>query len=629
MKLNRITLRFSGPLSHLEEDFIRDYTRSSLKHIRFALGLGCFFYAIFGLLDVLLIPDEKNVIWAIRYVLICPTILLAIYLTFIPRCHKYIQLILCSLMIIGGAGIVGMIIIAPPPVSYSYYAGLILVFMFGYTLIRARFIWAVTAGWIVVLLYEVAAILYQTPTSILINNNFFFVGANIAGMIACYSIEFYSRHAYYLNWLLVKEKEKVVAANLDLEKRVAQRTRELQRMNEELSVEISDRKRMEQEKIEAQKIAGNQEKFALVGQIAGKMAHDFNNVLGIILGHTELALEDCEDQETRETFKVIFDQGIRGKNLTRNLIAFAKNSEPKREFFSINDKIDLVLKLLAGDLEGVTVRKEAAESITIVADPGMIEHTLVNLLQNAIHAVSLTDDPLITISTTAGNDMVSLQIRDNGCGIPEEYIENIYAPSFTLKGSQDVYRTYRPGIKGTGYGMANVKKYVELHKGTINVESHPGSWTKVTIQLPLSRTESTENEMADGPPALVHTNKRILVVEDEPAFSDMQRKVLGKKPSCHQVDVAANGQLGVDMFEKNQYDLISLDYMLPGELNGMDVYQHIRKHNQTIPILFLSGNIEFLEAIEGVIKNDLYLAHLPKPCRQAEYLSVVNRMIRE
>lgn len=247
MEFNPLTLKFKGNLAHLEEDFLNDYSNNSLTHIRLALFLGFVFFAFFGILDAILISEKKMTIWTIRYGVICPTILFVIFLTYISTIRKWLQLILSMLIIVSGGGIVSMIIIAPAPISYSYYAGLILIFMFGYTIIRARFIWATLSGWIVVILYELAAFFYQTPAPVLINNNFFFVGSNLAGMIACYFIEFNTRRAYLLNRLLTNEKEKVSLANLALEERVERRTAQLRKINNELSIEISDRKKSQAE----------------------------------------------------------------------------------------------------------------------------------------------------------------------------------------------------------------------------------------------------------------------------------------------------------------------------------------------------------------------------------------------
>jgi len=149
--------------------------------------------------------------------------------------------------------------------------------------------------------------------------------------------------------------------------------------------------------------------------------------------------------------ELIFEQTLRGKNLTKNLVAFAKDQEPKQEFFRISEKIDLVINLMRKDLEGIKLIREDEQGVAeLLADPGMIEHTLVNLIQNSIHAVSMVEHPVIIIRTFSIEDNIFFEIKDNGCGIPEEHLETIYEPSFSLKGSKDIAGSYKTAIKGTG-----------------------------------------------------------------------------------------------------------------------------------------------------------------------------------
>ncbi|SDU45258.1 ATP-binding protein [Desulfobacula phenolica] len=392
--------------------------------------------------------------------------------------------------------------------------------------------------------------------------------------------------------------------------------------------DITAQKQAENEKLKAEQYAANQEKQAIVGQIAGKMAHDFNNILGIIMGNTELSLLYCNDPEITKILELIFDQTIRGKNLTKNLVAFAKDQEPKYEFFNISEKIDLVLKLLKKDLEQIKLIKEYEQGIPdLLADPGMIEHTLINMIQNSIHALSNSGHPEIMIRTYCLADTICIEIEDNGCGIPEEHIKNIYEQSFTLKGKQDKTSSYKKIIKGTGYGMSNVKKYIEQHKGTIRVESEVGLSTKFTISLPIINKELTTEEKKEILISKSYFSKYILLVEDEPGISDVQYKLLSKEPFNNKVDIAPNGQVAIDLFERNTYDFVSLDYILPGEINGLGVYRHIRKKNQNIPILFLSGNIEFLESIKELKQNDAHIDHLSKPCRNIDYINGINKLM--
>jgi PAS domain S-box-containing protein len=395
-----------------------------------------------------------------------------------------------------------------------------------------------------------------------------------------------------------------------------------------VSRNISERKFAEKEKIKAQKIVGDQKKLALVGQIAGKMAHDFNNVLAVIMGNAQLALLDSKETKTIKALELIFNQTIRGKNLTRNLVAFAKDQEPKQKFFKLSEKIELVLRLLQKDLEGIEITKEEKPGMPeLLADPGMIEHGLVNLIQNSIHALSTIKHPKITIRIYKIDNNLCFEIEDNGCGIPKEHSADIYEPAFTLKGSKDITESYKSDIKGTGYGMANVKKYIELHKGNIFVESKLNSGTKFTIQLPIIKKELTTKEKAVLRKETAFFEKYILLVEDEQSLSDVQYSILTQEPCNHKIDIAPKGQIAIDLFDRNEYDLISLDYILPGGINGMDVYNHIRKTNKSIPILFISGNIEFLESIEELKTNDPYVDHQSKPCVNINYVNSINKLL--
>ncbi|MCP4669670.1 MAG: PAS domain S-box protein [Desulfobacula sp.] len=429
-----------------------------------------------------------------------------------------------------------------------------------------------------------------------------------------------------LDWKLIKKDgsicfiETVVSLRKDSEgKRIGFRG---------IARDISDKIKAEQEKIKAQQFAIEQEKHALVGQIAGKMAHDFNNILGIIMGNAQVALMGTMESETKKTLELIFKQTIRGKDLTKNLVVFAKDQEPKQEFFRINEKLDLVINLLKKDLENIEIIKEYRPDVPeMLADSGMIEHALVNIFQNSIHAMSIVEHPLIIVRTYSLDDNITIEVEDNGCGILKEHLRKIYEPSFSLKGSRDAKGSYKTGIKGTGYGMANVKRYIQQHKGTIFVESEFGSGTKVTLKIPVTRKELTIDKKKKIQKKITQQEKNILLVEDEIDISKVQYAMLTQEPCNHKVDTANNGQAAMDLFDANQYDFVSLDYILKGDLNGMDVYHHIRKTNKTIPILFVSGNIEFLESIKKIKQDDTNIDHLSKPCQHKDYINSINELL--
>lgn len=235
---NIFTLAFSGVL---EKEYLNLFYTKSIRHVRLSLLLAIFIYSVFGVLDHWIVPEVRDDLWFIRFALFCPYVILIYIFSYTEYFKKYMQLSIYSVVLFAGIGIIAMILIAPYPSNYSYYAGLILVFLYGYTFFKLRFIWATFAGWAIVISYEFAAIfLTNTPIEILISNNFFFLSGNFIGMIAGYSIEFYSRRDFLQTRLLEEEKKKVDAARQNLELRVEERTTQLVTVNEELINKISE-----------------------------------------------------------------------------------------------------------------------------------------------------------------------------------------------------------------------------------------------------------------------------------------------------------------------------------------------------------------------------------------------------
>jgi HD-GYP domain-containing protein (c-di-GMP phosphodiesterase class II)/phage shock protein PspC (stress-responsive transcriptional regulator) len=247
MKLHPVTLKFSGESSNLEKPFMDDYYKSSLSHVRMLVILGAVIYAAFGILDALLMPKQMFSIWIIRVFIIGPALIGFLLISFSGFFRRYMQPVLAFVFVLCGAGIIGMIVIAPPQVGYSYYAGLMLVFMWGYTLVRLFFVWASFAGWTQVILYEIASIwINPTPLDIFVGNNFFFIGANALGMMACYAIEFYARRDFFMKQQLEIERNNVSRINEELEERVRQRTMDYQIVNQELQQEIAGHKQAQE-----------------------------------------------------------------------------------------------------------------------------------------------------------------------------------------------------------------------------------------------------------------------------------------------------------------------------------------------------------------------------------------------
>ena len=305
---NWFTLSFIAPV---EREFLREYFNKSLKHVRVALLIAIAIYSIFGLLDAKLLTDNKGIFWLIRFGIFAPFTMIVMLFSFSSQFIKYYQLLCSSVVLIAGIGINIMIVIAPQQVSYSYYAGLILVFIYGYTFCKVRFIYATFAAWLIVITYEITAIFFSdTPMNVLISNNFFFLTGNILGMFAGYSIELHIRKAYIQTRLLEEEKQKVKLANIKLEDRVTQRTSQLNDAIIELKEEIFERKKSElacrqgEEKYRAI-LEGIEEGYYEV-DLLGNIQF-YNEAATKILGYNKKELEGCNFKEfaDRPTIKKI------------------------------------------------------------------------------------------------------------------------------------------------------------------------------------------------------------------------------------------------------------------------------------------------------------------------------------
>jgi len=373
MKLNWLTLKFSGYSANLEIPFRKEYYIASLPINRAAMFIGAFFYALFGILDALLMPEQKSTIWLIRYGVVTPAmvaVLVFSYTAFFKRCFNPLM---AGVSVLAGGGIIWMVIIAPPPINYSYYAGILLVFIWTYTLIRIPFLWACLAAWVQVVLYEIAAIwISDTPIVFLINNNFFFISSNILGMIACYSLEYSARRNFFLTEQLKIEREKINSINRQLE----QQTKKYQVMNENLALEISERKHAENELLKSE------ERFNQLAEQSGTViwevdvdglytyvSHVSNNVLkrrpDEMIGH--LHFYDLHPQSGREAFKKYALEVFDRKEHFINLENPAETGDGKVVWLSTNgiplQNSDGTLRGYRGSDVNITERRNAEQAL--------------------------------------------------------------------------------------------------------------------------------------------------------------------------------------------------------------------------------------------------------------------------
>ena len=631
MELNPITLSFRGKL---EKSFSDAYYVNSLGMVRFSLLAGILLYGAFGILDAELIPAMKWTLWAIRFGIVVPSLLVVILFSYFPVFKRYFQVSVFTAMIVAGSAIIFMIAIMPPPVNYTYYAGLILVFIWGYTFTRVRFIWATSAGWLLVAFYEFVAVwATHTPVSIFINNNFFFISANLVGMFACYSIEYYTRRDFFLAFMLEHEQAKVTSANQRLEKIVQQRTGELVRKNEELRLEIEERKRAEQRRTELESKLQQAQKIEAMGTLAGGIAHDFNNLLMGIQGNASLMLLDLEtDNPHYERMKNTEQYVLRGAELTRQLLGFARGGKYEVKTTDLNELVRRSATMFGRTKKEVTIRYDLKDNIWVVdVDRGQIEQVLLNLFVNAWQAmpgggelhlqtacVHVDRDNLHDPEMLPGN-YVKVSVTDNGIGMDDATQARIFDPFFTTKEMS----------RGTGLGLASAYGIIRNHDGFFEVRSKAGRGSRFSFYLPASH-ETVIEEDTPASKLLLRGNETILLIDDEDMILQVASDMLDKLG--YKVLAAHSGEEAIGIYSSNapEVDLVILDVIMPG-MSGSRTFDCLKEINPHVKILLSSGysisdeaNKIMAKGCEGFVQKPYDIHLFSQKIRDA--LEVTSRM---
>ncbi len=360
------------------------------------------------------------------------------------------------------------------------------------------------------------------------------------------------------------------------------------------------------------------QKMEAVGRLAGGVAHDFNNILGVILGYSEFALrnETC-NSELRDHLESMRTAAIRGADLTRQLLAFARKQTVRPRQLDLNESVGAMLKLL-GRLAGerITVHwHPLSRPLPIEIDPSQFDQLLANLIVNARDAMA--GSGAITIGTAIefvdhdqgllrGNDrkpgtFVVLSVADTGCGMDEETLSLIFEPFFTTK----------PEGQGTGLGLATVHGIVHQNGGFLTAESTPGEGTTFRIYLPLREANSgggvTHPESQRRDPSGSET---ILLVDDQGDFRDACRTIL--QSLGYRVISARNGEDALRSLngDTDKIQLLITDLVMPG-MNGRDLWAHLSARCPKLRCIYMSGYTADVIGEQGVLDENVCFIDKP------------------
>lgn len=352
MKIHPMTLAFSGSSRDLELPFLNHYALNNLRQVRIAILVAAIFYALFGLLDLILVSERVVLFLILRWAIVCPLMLALLRFTYTDYHVRFMHPALCLGTLIAGLGIVVMSVWAPLEHRYTYLAGMVQIQFFVYTVLRIRFLWASS---IITILFGsyVGSTMASGNLAIeqLISDSFFLLGINLMGMLACYLIEYYARKNFYLSRQLETKKRGLNVANQLLEKRVEKRTAELTQTNQLLEIEIKERKATEKElrrsKIRYGRMVNNVTDFICVHDLDGRILEVNNRmVAGLGYPYLELTRKNLRDliiPEQRSAFDLYLKRLHRREQMTGSVTLQTKDGLQRLLAFSnilVQDETD-------------------------------------------------------------------------------------------------------------------------------------------------------------------------------------------------------------------------------------------------------------------------------------------------
>lgn len=373
------------------------------------------------------------------------------------------------------------------------------------------------------------------------------------------------------------------------------------------------------------------QKMEAIGQLAGGVAHDFNNILTAILGYGNLIKMKLEqDSPLRDDIEEILASSKRAADLTRSLLAFSRKEDFSLKPCNLNDTIHFVLKLLRRILgEHIEITTDLTDkNPMILADSGQIDQVLINLVSNSrdampnggvlsigSHVVQIDRDFVRMHGFGSPGEYVVLEVSDTGCGMDPVTCERAFDPFFTTK---EVGR-------GTGLGLSIIYGIIKQHGGVVLLYSEVGAGTTVKIYLPAFKQKQDEDSApAQGNVAMPHGTETVLLAEDDPSVRALMTTVL--ELHGYAVLQAEDGQKAVDLFmaKGDAISLLILDVMMP-KLTGFQVMEQIRPRASGCPVIYTSGYGDDILSRKGELdKNATVLA---KPIAPVEFLQAVRRKI--
>ena len=364
-----------------------------------------------------------------------------------------------------------------------------------------------------------------------------------------------------------------------------------------ISEDITDRKRAEAEKRRLEERLRRAEKMEALGQLAGGVAHDLNNVLGVLSGYSELLLAEIpEGQKSRRHVEKILQSTEKGAAIIQDLLTLARRGVLSEEVIQVNDIISGFTRTPAFENirdyhPGVSFRMDCDPNLlNIKGSPVHLEKTLMNLVSNAAESISsegevvirtenrYLDKAIVGYDEVREGDYVVLSVSDTGTGISDEHREKIFEPFYTKKAM---------GRSGTGLGLTIVWGTVKDHNGYIDVVSRVGEGTTFTLYFPATREEPAAPPERTPLERYMGRGETVLVVDDIAEQRDVASGLLRKLG--YRVHSVSSGEEAIEYLKQNRADILILDMIMAPGMDGMEAYRRILEIHPQQKAILVSG----------------------------------------
>jgi CheY-like chemotaxis protein len=358
------------------------------------------------------------------------------------------------------------------------------------------------------------------------------------------------------------------------------------------------------------------QKLSAVGQLAGGVAHDFNNMLAVIMGYAEMCLQSkTVDAGVKDNLDIILQAAQKSSDIVRQLLAFARRQSIAPKVLDLNETVENMLKILHRLIgEDIDLSwKPGAGLWPVKMDPSQIDQILANLCANARDAIK--DVGKITIETATATfdadycalhkgyepgDFVVLTVTDTGCGMSEDLLDHVFEPFFTTK---------EVG-QGTGLGLATVYGITKQNNGYISVYSEQEQGTSVKVFLPRYSGDGDVLQTAAARKHSESCGETVLLVEDAPELLQMCRTML-KRLGYHVLAAHSPQEaLQLSLQERKSIQLLLTDLIMP-EMNGRELATKLSLAHPHLKVLFMSGYTANVIAHHGVLEEGVHFIQKP------------------